>query len=91
MYTIYSCGHLYHASCLGVSARDGPSLGITCVVCNKGSAPSGHTGRLPLAVSIVLYNCSRKFSLDRNFAKPSYLCVAEILGGINFTNAVKVT
>ena len=49
----YSCGHLYHASCLGVSARDGPSLGITCVVCNKGSAPSGHTGRLPLAVSKI--------------------------------------
>ena len=46
-----SCGHLYHASCLGVSGRDGPSLGITCVVCNKSSAPSGHTGRLPISVS----------------------------------------
>ena len=51
--TLHSCGHLYHASCLGVSGRDGPSLGITCVVCNKSSAPSGHTGRLPVSVSHV--------------------------------------
>ena len=25
-----------------------------------------------------------KFSLGKNFAKPSYLCIAEIFGGINF-------
>ena len=25
-----------------------------------------------------------KFSLDKNFANPSYLCIAEIFGGINF-------
>ena len=33
------------------------------------------------------------FSLDKNFAKPSYmyLCIAEMFGGINFANAVKVT
>ena len=33
---------------------------------------------------------SQKFSLDKNFAKPSYLSVAKILSGINFANAVKV-
>ncbi len=32
--------------------------------------------------SIIPY--SRKFSLDKNFAKPRYLCIAEIFDGINF-------
>ena len=30
-----------------------------------------------------------KFSLDKNFSKPSYLCVAEIFGGINFRQCSK--
>ena len=30
-----------------------------------------------------------KFSLDKNFAKHSYLCVAEIFGGINFCQCGK--
>ena len=28
---------------------------------------------------------------DKYFAKPSYLCIAEIFGGISFANVVKVT
>ena len=30
-----------------------------------------------------------KFSLDKNFAEPSYLCIAEIFGGINFRQCGK--
>ena len=30
-----------------------------------------------------------KFSLDKNFTKPSYLCIAEIFGGINFRQCSK--
>ena len=30
-----------------------------------------------------------KFSLDKNFAKLSYLCIAEIFGGINFHQCSK--
>ena len=38
----------------------------------------------------MLTTCTRnvlymtKLSLDKNFTKPSYLCIAEIFGGINF-------
>ena len=31
-----------------------------------------------------------KYSLDINFAKPSYLCIAEKFHGKNFANAVKI-
>ena len=30
-----------------------------------------------------------KFSLDKNFTKPSYLCIAEIFGGIHFRQCCK--
>ena len=30
-----------------------------------------------------------KFSLDKNFAKPTYLCIAEVFGGINFRQCSK--
>ena len=30
-----------------------------------------------------------KFSLEKNFANPSYLCIAEIFGGINFRQCDK--
>ena len=36
---------------------------------------------------ILLY--TTKFSLDKNFTKPSYLCIAEIFGGINFRQCSK--
>ena len=36
----------------------------------------------------ILY--SRKFSLDKYFANPSYLCLAEIFDGIDFRNIAKV-
>ena len=35
-----------------------------------------------LSMVVVLY--SQTFSLDKNFAKPSYFCIAEIFGGRNF-------
>ena len=34
---------------------------------------------------------SRKFSLDKYFANPSYLCLAEIFDEISFRNIAKVT
>ena len=39
---------------------------------------------------IILLPYRWKFSLDKNFVKPRCLCIAEIFGGINFANAVKV-
>ena len=30
-----------------------------------------------------------KFSLDKNFTKPSYLCIAEVFSGINFRQCGK--
>ena len=42
--------------------------------------------RLHVGMYIVLVYCiiMTKFSLNKNFAKLSYLCIAEIFGGINF-------
>ena len=40
-----------------------------------------------LARAKILY--MTKFSLDKNFAKPSYLCIAEIFGGVNFRQCGK--
>ena len=36
-----------------------------------------------------MYHIAEKFLLDKNFTKPSYLYIAEIVGGINFTNVVE--
>jgi hypothetical protein len=33
-----------------------------------------------------MYHIHRNFVLEKNFAKPSYFCIAETFGGINFTN-----
>lgn len=33
----FSCGHLYHSSCLGIS---GTTLGATCLLCDKSTKPS---------------------------------------------------
>jgi hypothetical protein len=38
----------------------------------------------------VVYCIRGNFLLEIFFAKPSYVCIVETFGGINFTNAVKV-
>ena len=40
----HSCGHLYHASCLGISGSSPQTLAACCIVCNKTAAPK--TSRL---------------------------------------------
>jgi hypothetical protein len=42
---VFSCGHLYHASCLGVDTQDAGHLSHSCVVCHKTSTPSTGRGR----------------------------------------------
>ena len=46
---------------------------------------------LSLIEAIIHHINFAQISLDKNFAKHSYLCIAEIFTGINFTNVVKVT
>ena len=33
-----------------------------------------------------IYHIAKKVLLDNNFTKPSYLCIAEMFGGINFSS-----
>ena len=41
-----SCGHLYHASCLGLDTGGDPGhLNHSCIVCHKTSAPLSSRGR----------------------------------------------
>ena len=42
---VFSCSHLYHCSCLGISGST--TLGITCLLCDKTAKPSlTHQSRL---------------------------------------------
>jgi len=43
---LYSCGHLYHASCVGIAPHNTSGIGLTCLVCNKSSAPPAQSRRL---------------------------------------------
>jgi hypothetical protein len=42
---VFSCGHLYHASCLGLDTDDPGHLNHSCIVCHKTSAPLPGRGR----------------------------------------------
>ena len=53
----------------------GGSILMVCV-----SKPCQYSPQIPY---------SRKFSLDKNFTKSSYLCIAEIFNGINFRQRSK--
>ena len=43
--SLLSCGHLYHASCLGVDTVDPGHMSHSCIVCHKTSAPLPGRGR----------------------------------------------
>lgn len=45
---MYSCGHLYHASCLGISGLSGQALAACCVVCNKAAAHKTRSSQMNL-------------------------------------------
>ena len=54
-----SCGHLYHASCLGVDTQDAGHLGHSCMVCHKTPTPASGRGRSnTMMVSLSLSCCN---------------------------------
>lgn len=43
VFCLYSCNHLYHSLCLGLS---GALLGATCLLCDKSTKPSSFSGQI---------------------------------------------
>uniref|UniRef100_A0A1X7VJT1 Uncharacterized protein n=1 Tax=Amphimedon queenslandica TaxID=400682 RepID=A0A1X7VJT1_AMPQE len=48
---VFSCNHLYHSSCLGVT---GALMGVTCFLCDKSAKPSAFSGPITTAWALEM-------------------------------------